>query len=104
MFFSPMSHDPIALALAEDLGERAEDATVAFFVAPKQTARARIFAKEPAVVAGVETAAETFRRVEPTLEVVATVPDGTRVSPGDTVLTVAGRAARGRSSPANVWR
>ena len=87
-----MPHDPIAFALAEDLGERAEDATVAFFVPPDQMARARIFAKEPAVVAGAETAAETFRHVEPALEVAATVPDGTRVSPGDTVLTIAGRA------------
>ena len=87
-----MPHDPIALALAEDLGEHAEDATVAFFVPPGQTARARIFAKEPAVVAGAETAAETFRRVDSALTVYVAVPDGTRVAPGDTVLTVAGPA------------
>lgn len=87
-----MPHDPIALALAEDLGERAEDTTVAFFVPPDHTARARIFAKEPAVVAGGETAAETFRRVDPALEIHVAVPDGTRICPGDTVITIAGPA------------
>lgn len=83
--------DPIALALAEDLGERG-DVTVRFFVPSDQAATARIFAKEAAVVAGVETAAETFRRVDPTLRVAVIHPDGERVSPGDAVLTVAGAA------------
>lgn len=88
-----MTHDPIALALAEDLGEHGnDDATVAFFVPPGQMARARIFAKEPAVVAGAEVAAETFRRVNPALAVEIILPDGTRAAPGDTVLTVAGPA------------
>ncbi|MBV9128261.1 MAG: carboxylating nicotinate-nucleotide diphosphorylase [Verrucomicrobia bacterium] len=87
----PLATDPIALALAEDLGETG-DVTVQFFVTPGATARARIFAKESAVVAGATVAAETFRRVGPTLAVEVLLPDGSRAAPGDTVLTIAGPA------------
>ncbi len=84
------THDPIAIALAEDIGTG--DATVEFFIDPAQTASARIFAKEKAVVAGAAVAAETFARVDPTLVVHVERPDGTAVVAGDTVLTVQGRA------------
>ena len=84
------AHDPIALALAEDIG--AGDATVEFFIDPAQTASARIFAKERAVVAGANVAAETFARVDPSLTVGVERPDGMVVGPGDTVLTIQGRA------------
>lgn len=84
--------DPIAAALAEDLGTSG-DVTVQFFVKAGQNARARIFAKEPAVVAGAEIAAETFRRVDPALAVEIARADGSRVTAGDTVLTIAGPAA-----------
>ena len=83
-------HDPIAIALAEDLGPG--DATVEFFIDPAQTASARIFAKEDAVVAGSALSAEVFTRVDPSLVVAVERADGTRVGFGDTVLTVQGRA------------
>ena len=87
---APAPHDPIALALAEDIGSG--DATVEFFIDPTQTAAARIFAKEPAVVAGASVAAEVFARVDPASTVTIERRDGDPVTPGDTVLTIHGRA------------
>ena len=84
------AHDPIAIALAEDIGPG--DATVEFFIDPAQTASARIFAKENAVVAGAATAAETFARVDPSLAVTVERADGSLVVFGDTVLTIQGCA------------
>jgi len=81
------AHDPIALALAEDLGSG--DLTAQFFV-EQRPATARLFAKEPAVTAGVEIAAEVFSRVAPTAKVEILRPSGSRVVPGDSVLRVEG--------------
>ena len=84
------THDPIAIALAEDIGPG--DATVEFFIDPQGSAAARIFAKEKAVVAGAAVAAETLARVDPSLVVNVERGDGSAVVPGDTVLTIQGRA------------
>ena len=86
----PPPHDPIAIALAEDIGPG--DATVEFFVDPTHQVSARIFAKESAVVAGAQVAAEVFARVDPTVSVAIERPDGASVVPGDTVLTMRGKA------------
>jgi nicotinate-nucleotide pyrophosphorylase (carboxylating) len=86
---TPPPHDPIAIALAEDIG--AGDLTSCYFVA-EQTRRARIFAKEPAIAAGVEVAAEVFRRVGPQLAVEVVRPSGSALQPGDTALFVEGEA------------
>ena len=75
------------IALAEDVG--AGDLTARYFVAA-ETRSARIFAKEPAVVAGVETAEEVFRRVDPALAVQVLKPAGSRLAADDTVLEVRG--------------
>jgi nicotinate-nucleotide pyrophosphorylase (carboxylating) len=83
----PDLHDPIAVALAEDIG--AGDLTSQFFVGA-QKGQARIFAKEPAILAGVEVAAEVFRRVDPKLKVTIAQHSGAKVSKGRTVLEVAG--------------
>jgi nicotinate-nucleotide pyrophosphorylase (carboxylating) len=81
-------HDPIALALAEDLGSG--DLTARFFV-EERPGRARLFAKEPAVAAGVETAAEVFRRVTAAAAGIRVLrPSGARLAPGDSVLEVEG--------------
>jgi len=85
----PTLHDPIAIALAEDVGPG--DLTSRYFVAD-QDATARIFAKETAVAAGVETAAEVFARVDPALRVKVVHPSSSRLARGDTVLEVAGSA------------
>lgn len=83
----PVPHDPIAIALAEDIGTG--DLTSRYFVG-SGSRKGRIFAKEPAVAAGVETAAEVFQRVDPGLAVALVRSSGTRVEPGDTVLEIAG--------------
>jgi nicotinate-nucleotide pyrophosphorylase (carboxylating) len=83
----PPAHDPIAIALAEDLDDG--DLTAAFFV-ENRPGSARLFAKETAVVAGIETAAEVFRRVAPSARLEVLQPDGARLGPGDSVLRVEG--------------
>lgn len=80
-------HDPITLALAEDVG--AGDLTALYFV-ENRPAQARLFVKEAAIAAGVETAAEVFRRVNPGIQVNVERPSGTSLKSGDTVLTVDG--------------
>jgi len=80
-------HDPIALALAEDLGSG--DVTAEFFV-ERRLGKARLFAKEAAVAAGVETAAEVFRRVDSTTKTTIVRPSGSPLETGDTVLEIEG--------------
>jgi nicotinate-nucleotide pyrophosphorylase (carboxylating) len=82
------AHDPVAIALTEDLGSG--DVTCRYFVAAERQGNARIFAKEAAVVAGAETALEVFRRVDPTLEAAVIRSNGSRVANGETVLTIRG--------------
>ena len=72
--------DPIDIALREDLGQG--DITTQFFVRGDLRALGRIVARERAVVAGAETAAEVFRRVNSTLNVEILQPDGTALSGG----------------------
>jgi nicotinate-nucleotide pyrophosphorylase (carboxylating) len=81
-------HDPIALALAEDIGSG--DVTAEFFV-ENRPSKARLFAKETAVAAGVETAAEVFRRVNPATQVQVLRPSGSSLNAGDSVLEVEGK-------------
>jgi nicotinate-nucleotide pyrophosphorylase (carboxylating) len=83
-------HDPIAAALAEDIGPG--DITTEFFVLPNLQALGRIVARERAVVAGAETAAEVFRRVDPKLHVQVLQPDGSSLMGGETILEVRGAA------------
>jgi nicotinate-nucleotide pyrophosphorylase (carboxylating) len=83
--------DPIDIALREDLGEG--DTTTQFFVRGDLRALGRIVARERSVVAGTETAAEVFRRVNSSLNVEILQPDGTALSGGETILEVRGSAA-----------
>lgn len=82
--------DPIASALREDLGEG--DTTTQFFVPHDLRALGRIVARERAVVAGTEAAAEVFRRIDPQLSIEILQPDGTALSGGETILEVRGAA------------
>src|SRR3954470_12983603 len=84
----PQIDDPIEIALREDLGSG--DLTAEFFVDAARTSQARIFAKEPCVLAGGAVAAEVFRRLDPALALELQRADGERLQPGDTVLRVAG--------------
>ena len=83
--------DPIEIALREDLGDG--DTTTEFFVREDLRALGRIVARERAVVAGTETAAEVFRRVNPQLNIEILQPDGTALAGGETILEVRGAAA-----------
>ncbi len=82
------SHDVVGIALAEDVG--AGDLTCRYFVDAARTGRSRIFSKERAIVAGIHTAAEVFRRIDASLAVEIAREDSQVVEPGQTVLTVDG--------------
>jgi len=82
--------DPITIALREDLGEG--DTTTQFFVPEHLQAVGKIIARERAIVAGTETAAEVFRRIDSNLSVEILQPDGTALTGGETILEVRGAA------------
>jgi nicotinate-nucleotide pyrophosphorylase (carboxylating) len=81
--------DPVAVALAEDVGTG--DLTSRFFIPETHQSRARILAKQSAIVAGIRPAKSTFQQVDAGLTVEVVAPDGTPVRPGDTILLVSGR-------------
>lgn len=81
------THDPVAIALAEDIGRG--DLTSRYFVGLDRRT-GRIFAKEPAVAAGVETAADVFQRVDPQLDINIVRASGSRLEKGQTVLEITG--------------
>jgi len=83
-----MSPDPIAAALAEDIG--AGDLTSLHFIPGLLTGAARIFAKESAICSGAAIAAEVFTRVDPSLAMHIVTPDSAPVAPGQTVLQISG--------------
>jgi nicotinate-nucleotide pyrophosphorylase (carboxylating) len=82
--------DPIAIALAEDIGSG--DITSEAFVPSTMQALGRIVARERTVVAGSETAAEVFRRVDPRLHLEVLQRDGTTLMGGETIVEVRGSA------------
>ena len=82
--------DAIAIALREDIG--AGDITTDSFVPDGLHALGRIVARERAIVAGGQTAAEVFRRVNPTLNVEILQPDGAALTGGETILEIRGVA------------
>ena len=87
----PTQHDPIAIALAEDIGSG--DLTSRYFAGTERR-KARIFAKEDAVVAGADTAAEVFGRVDPKTRAKIIAPSGNRMKKGDTVIEIEGAVIR----------
>ncbi len=81
-------HDPVALALAEDVG--AGDLTAQYFIDAQSCTSARIFAKENCILAGLDAASRTFLLVDDRLEIRPVRADGDRLATGDTVLEVTG--------------
>lgn len=79
----------IQLALEEDLGEG--DWTTQWTVPEAHRSRAIIVAKAPLVVAGVDCVRDTFRAVDPELEVTIHTPDGTSVEAARALIEVHGR-------------
>ena len=88
MNFSSEDNQLIDLALREDIGSG--DITREYFVGEKDQASARAIAKERAIVAGTEVAAEVFRRVDPDLRLEIVQKDGAIVAGGMTVLEMRG--------------
>jgi len=80
----------INLALAEDIGPG--DVTSNYFVPEDREARGLIVAKAAGVIAGVEIAAEVFRRVDPSTKVKILLVDGSWISPRAYVIEVIGKA------------
>lgn len=85
---SPSILDTLRRALDEDLGSG--DITSECFIPSEQCSTAAIVARESSVLAGSEIAAEIFRLVDPTIQIVIRQNDGASLSAGDTVLTAAG--------------
>ncbi|TLD70339.1 carboxylating nicotinate-nucleotide diphosphorylase [Phragmitibacter flavus] len=89
---APLPESVIALvraALEEDIGMG--DLTCQYFVPEDATTKARIFAKESGVAAGVDVAAAVFELLDETLSVHIEKHDGIPFEPGDTILQIAGR-------------
>jgi nicotinate-nucleotide pyrophosphorylase (carboxylating) len=78
----------IDLALREDIG--AGDVTSAYFVPEGKQSESYIYAKADGVLAGVEVAAEVFRRVDPSLVVKFLKQDGDAIFYGDHVIEISG--------------
>ncbi len=81
----------VAAALAEDLGESAQDITAAL-VPAQQRAKARLIARHPALVCGTEWAKATFEQVDPSLVLTWHVNDGEWVDAGQVWLDIEGNA------------
>jgi nicotinate-nucleotide pyrophosphorylase (carboxylating) len=85
---SPTATETIRRALAEDLG--AGDITSQAFIPASQRSEAVIIAKEDCVVAGMDSATEVFRLVDPKIEVREVKTNGDRVAKGEQVLHAEG--------------
>jgi nicotinate-nucleotide pyrophosphorylase (carboxylating) len=80
----------VDIALAEDLA--GGDITSEACVPADARATARLVAKQDLVVCGVEVAARTFARMDPSCTWKAAVADGARVASGDEIASVEGGA------------
>jgi nicotinate-nucleotide pyrophosphorylase (carboxylating) len=81
----------VRAALLEDLG-RAGDITTDAIVPATTKAETVLVARQPGIVAGLDLAATAFRLVDPAIKVEVERPDGTRLTPGDRIATIAGPA------------
>jgi nicotinate-nucleotide pyrophosphorylase (carboxylating) len=83
-------HRLIDLWLAEDIGYC--DLTVQVMIEPDEIGRFNMNAREPMIVAGIEIAAEVFRRYDSRLVVDIVAKDGDQVAKGAVLLKVSGPA------------
>lgn len=82
--------DPITIAIQEDIGEG--DVTTESFVPADLRASAQIIAHEKAIIAGTETAAEVFHRVDPAVHPRVIRADSSEVEAGDVIIEIDGLA------------
>src|ERR1700745_235506 len=81
----------VRAALLEDLG-RAGDITSEAIVSEEAEVEAVIGARQPGVVAGLDAALLAFELIDPTLQIEQLCNDGARISRGDRVARIKGRA------------
>jgi nicotinate-nucleotide pyrophosphorylase (carboxylating) len=81
----------IRAALLEDLG-RAGDITTEAIVPEHAEVEAVIAARQTGIVAGLDAALLAFELIDPTLRITRVHGDGVRVSRGDAVARISGRA------------
>jgi nicotinate-nucleotide pyrophosphorylase (carboxylating) len=86
-----MIEPAVRAALLEDLG-RAGDLTTDAIVPAEARTTCALVARQPGVVAGLDFALWAFRLIDPRIETTVTLPDGSRLSPGDLIATVTGPA------------
>ena len=84
--------DLIDLALAEDLGSLSVegDVTSRAFIPKDSLSTARIVARTACVAAGIATAIEVFRRVDPSLRITASASEGDSLQSGSVLIEVRG--------------
>jgi nicotinate-nucleotide pyrophosphorylase (carboxylating) len=86
-----MIEPSVRVALLEDLG-RAGDLTTDSIVSADAHTRTVPVARQAGVVAGLDFAAAAFRLIDPAIEMVVALPDGSRLRPGDVIATISGPA------------
>jgi len=79
-------------ALIEDLGQYG-DITTRTVIPAGTTYSARINAREPGIVSGMQIARIAFHLVDPALEITTLLADGSPCKPGDTLMEIKGSAA-----------
>jgi len=78
----------VRAALDED--SAADDVTTRWSVELGKHGHAEFVAKAPGIVAGLEVARVTFELIDPAVQMLARVADGTSVGPGDVIAEVSG--------------
>jgi nicotinate-nucleotide pyrophosphorylase (carboxylating) len=86
----------IELALVEDHVEN--DITSRLVIPENLTASASLEVKAYGVLAGIDVFESVFQMVDNTLDIEIRMNDGTRITPGDIVAVVKGKARRDRKS------
>lgn len=81
----------IKAALLEDMG-RAGDVTSELIIPADQKAEARLVARKPGHIAGLNAAELAFQLIDPSLTFTVARPDGSAVKAGETLATVSGSA------------
>src|SRR4029450_7695945 len=81
----------IDLALKEDLGP-GDVTSKALFSKKNPVVQGKILAKEPLLLAGMEAAEAVFRKVDPKIVLKRSHQDGDKVSEGNPILSVKGKA------------
>ncbi|HET9522974.1 MAG TPA: carboxylating nicotinate-nucleotide diphosphorylase [Terrimicrobiaceae bacterium] len=87
----PPEADIISMALAEDIG--GGDVTTLYFTDANRRCAGRIVAREACIVAGLDVAAEVFRRVDAEIHVQKLSENGAQLLAGDVAMELRGRAS-----------